>query len=85
MTHRASRKFWLLYEALPHEIKTAADDAFAQLKANPRHPSLQFKKLGSTDFWSARVTRNYRVLGVQIEEGYLWFWIGSHGEYERLI
>jgi len=34
---------------------------------------------------SARVTRDYRVLGVLMNDIVIWFWIGSHDNYERLI
>jgi hypothetical protein len=44
--HRASADFWQAYAALAEEIRRRADKQFAPLKANPRHPSLQFKKIG---------------------------------------
>jgi hypothetical protein len=47
------------------------------------HPSLHFKKVG--DFVSARVGISYRVLGVNVPDGILWFWIGRHAEYDRII
>jgi len=53
------------------------------LKDDPRHPSLQFKKVGK--FWSVRIGLRYRALAVETNDAYLWFWIGSHGEYDRLI
>ena len=83
MKHAASPKFWVAYEQLPIPIRELADANFALLKRNPRHPSLQFKKIGR--FWSARVGLRYRALAVETDEGYLWFWIGSHAEYDRLI
>jgi len=58
------------------------------LKANPLHPSLQFKKVGERrglELWSARVTLNYRALAIRREYGCLWFWIGDHSAYEALI
>jgi len=27
----------------------------------------------------------YRALGLKVDDGIVWFWIGSHAEYERLI
>jgi hypothetical protein len=53
MTHRASRRFWNCYRALPTEVQRLADDNFSLLKSDARHPSLQFKKAGR--FWSVRV------------------------------
>jgi hypothetical protein len=43
--HRTNAEFWKEYRALPADIRDRADKQFALLKANPRHPSLQFKKL----------------------------------------
>jgi hypothetical protein len=42
-----------------------------------------FKKVGN--YWSVRAGQAYRALGVEIETGILWFWIGTHAEYDRLI
>jgi len=56
---------------------------FNFLKSDPHHPSLHFKRIGR--YWSARAGLHYRALAVEIEEGLLWFWIGSHAEYDRLI
>lgn len=83
MKHRASREFWNLHRALPEEIRTTADKAFALLKQDPRHPSLRFKKIGR--FRSARVGLHYRALAVEVSDGLLWFWIGSHADYDRLV
>ena len=83
MNHFASSGFWQCYKALPAEIKTLADKNFQLLREDPSHPSLHFKKVGR--FRSARVGLQYRVLAVEVEDGLLWFWIGSHSEYDRLI
>jgi len=32
-----------------------------------------------------RITRDYRALGVRDGEAIVWFWIGSHADYERLL
>ena len=88
MQHRAASDFWQQYLALPHELRARADKQFSLLKANPQHPSLQFKKVGERhghEIWSARVTLNYRALAIKRGEGYLWFWIGDHRAYEALI
>jgi hypothetical protein len=44
---------------------------------------LQFKKVGR--YWSVRVGLRYRALAIEVDGGYLWFWIGSHADYDRLI
>ena len=83
MNHFAPPEFWLHYHALPRAIRKLADKNFEFLKENPRHPSLRFKKVGR--FWSARVGREHRVLAVEIPDGLIWFWIGAHDEYKRII
>ena len=83
MKHFASPKFWNCYDKLPQAIQQQADKAFALLKENPYHPSLRFEKKGKG--WSARVSRGYRALAKERPEGLVWFWIGPHDEYERLI
>jgi hypothetical protein len=86
--HRAHADFWKEYRALPADIRDRADRQFALLRANPRHPSLQFKKLterGGRELWSARVTLKYRALAVKLDDDYVWFWIGEHDAYEGTI
>jgi hypothetical protein len=68
---------------LPIEIRKLADKNFQLLKNDAAHPSLQFKKVGK--LWSARVGSDYRALATRIEGGFLWVWIGTHVEYDRLI
>jgi hypothetical protein len=44
---------------------------------------LHFKKVGR--FWSVRIGLRYRALGVEADDGLLWFWIGSHADYDASI
>ncbi|TWT81725.1 hypothetical protein CA13_31780 [Planctomycetes bacterium CA13] len=83
MNHSASPAFWDCYKQLPDAIRTLADKNFTLLKADPHHPSLHFKKVGR--YRSARVGRDFRALAVETDDGLLWFWIGNHAEYDRLI
>jgi len=83
LNHHASPDFWACYRSLPAEIQDLADKSFAFLKQDPRHPSLRFKKVGS--YWSARVGLSYRALAVEATDGLVWFWIGSHAEYDEII
>lgn len=83
MTHHATPAFWSLYGSLPQEVQQIADRSFARLKNDPRHPSLRFKKVGR--FWSARVGLRYRALAVESGDDLVWFWIGTHAEYDKLI
>ena len=83
MTHRATSRFWAAYDSLTPELRALADKQFQLLKSDARHPSLHFKKTGRV--WSARVNRSIRALAVRDGADYVWFWIGDHREYERLI
>jgi hypothetical protein len=60
-----------------------ADRSFARLKIDPAYPSLHFKQVGR--YWSARVGLYYRALAVRDGNDCLWFWIGSHAEYDHLL
>jgi len=81
--HRASEKFWKFYDELPEQIQKLADQNYELLKGDPRHPSLRFKKVGR--FWSVRVGIHYRAAAVEDGEDFVWFWIGHHSEYDRLL
>jgi hypothetical protein len=84
--HFASPGFWSLYHCLPAHVRETADKYFALLKSDLAHPSLHFKRVG--DLWSARAGLHYRALGMDApggEKGILWFWIGPHTTYDRLV
>jgi len=82
LTHYAAPSFWRAYDQLPEQIRALADKQFQLLKANPQHPSLHFKRVGR--FHSTRVGAHYRALAVDAPDGVLWFWIGTHADYDRL-
>lgn len=83
MIHFASPSFWLAYESLPVSVQRLADRNYEIIKKDPKHPSLHFKKIGR--YGSVRVGIHYRALVVEVEDGVLWFWVGSHSEYDKLI
>jgi hypothetical protein len=83
LNHLTTPEFWASYQDLSPEIQALADKQYALLLENSRHPSLHFKKVGR--YFSVRVNDDFRSLGVEIPEGILWFWIGPHREYERII
>jgi len=81
--HFATPQFWEHYEKLPSSVRDLADKNFGLLKANPKHPSLRLKKVGR--YWSARVGRKHRSLAVETSDGLIWFWIGRHGNYDKVL
>ena len=60
-----------------------ADKCYRLFERDPQHPSLHLKKVGK--YWSVRVGRSHRAPATEIENGFIWIWIGTHEEYERLI
>ncbi|MER8551982.1 hypothetical protein NKH69_12015 [Mesorhizobium sp. M0976] len=83
MKHFATPSFWEAYAKLPSLIKAKANRRFAKLNSEPFHPSLHFKQVGR--YWSARVDVNYRAVAVRDHDDVVWFWIGTHSEYDRLL
>lgn len=83
MIHYASPDFWASYRELPTEVQSLADKSFALLKSNPRHRSLRLKRVG--EYHSVRVGLHYRAIGVAVQNGISWFWIGTHAEYDEMV
>lgn len=81
-----TESFWRAYRSLPEGIRAQARKAYRLFRENPRHPSLQFKSVHPTEpIYSARITREYRVVGIMEEDSIVWFWAGPHDEYLRII
>jgi hypothetical protein len=72
-------------DALPVDVQILARRSYAQLKADPTHPSLHFKTVGNGRFHSVRIGLYYRALGLPVHGGVHWFWIGTHGEYDKIV
>jgi hypothetical protein len=86
MRHLTLPRFWQHYQQLPKEMQALADKNYELLKVDPQHPSLHFKKVGKRKrLWSVRVGEHYRALGADKPEGVVWFWIGTHAEYDKLL
>jgi len=83
---RATPRFWAAYRELPKPVRVAARKAYQLFRENPRHPSLQFKKIHvSEPIYSVRVTLGYRALALVENDEATWFWVGSHADYDRLL
>jgi len=83
LRHYVSPSFRALFNALPPQVQQLANKNYELLKADPRHPSLHFKKLGK--YWSVRIGAHYRALALEVEGGMQWFWIGTHAEYDKIV
>ncbi len=83
MTHRTAPSFWHFYGMLPADIKRLADENFKLLKADPRHPSLHFKKVKK--YWTVRAGIHYRAVAQEVDGDMVWFWIGHHSQYDPMV
>lgn len=83
MTHYTTPGFWRLYNALPTDVQKIADKNYDLLEVDPTRPSLQLKEVAG--YWSVRVGLHYRALASRRGDEFVWFWIGSHAEYDKAI
>jgi hypothetical protein len=81
---RATPEFWKLYRDLPAEVRSLARKNYQLWREHPFHSSLKFKKIGR-EKWSVRVGIHYRAVGKFERDIFVWDWIGTHGEYDRLV
>jgi hypothetical protein len=73
--HYTSSDFWALYWALPVEIRELAEKNYQLLKENPRHRSLQLKRV--EELWSVRVGKHYRAIGIDAPGGIQWIGLAA--------
>jgi hypothetical protein len=86
VTSRLHATFRRDFARLPREIQQRASNAYRRFQADPTHPSLQFKRLNaSLPLWSVRVTDSYRAVGVRTDDEFVWFFIGTHAEYDQML
>ena len=81
---RATPTFWRRYRALPVSVRAAARKTYQLWQVDALHPSLHFKRVAG-DKWSVRIGIHYRAVGKFDENGFVWDWIGTHGEYDRIV
>ncbi len=79
-------RFRKALQQLPESVQRQARAAYRIFRQNPQHPSLHFKQVHPIrSIYSVRVSRNYRALGVRDGDEIVWFWIGSHANYDQLL
>jgi hypothetical protein len=83
---RVNERFRKAFDSLPEDIQRRAREAYERWHENPAHPSLQYKKIHDTQpVYSVRVGLGWRALGMLQGDVMIWFWIGPHSEYDRLV
>jgi hypothetical protein len=86
MISRTTERFRAAYAALPAAIQQQAREAYRLFRQNPTHPGLRFRQVHPTrPIYSARINLQYRAVGIRDADTMIWFWIGPHDEYERLL
>jgi hypothetical protein len=86
MISHTTEHFRKLFSELPKKIQRQARTTYRQFKKEPYYPSLHFKRVHSTKaIYSVRITIDYRAVGIQNDNEIVWFWIGTHKEYEKLL
>jgi hypothetical protein len=83
MKSRAVTSFWAGYNRLPETIQKLAAKQYSLLLENSHHPSVRFKKVGT--HWSARITDDYRAVGIMDGDTVIWFFVGTHAEYIQIL
>ena len=78
--------FWKAYRQLPEHVRRQAREAYRLFTEDSRYPSLQFKRVSQRrPVYSVRINIDYRALGVRNGDEIVWFWIGPHHEYDRIL
>ena len=84
-------EFWERYKAHPPAARTAADacshspeTVLVFIGKPARFPSAYAVK-GNSDWWSIRIGDHYRALCVRDGQDCVWFFIGSHADYNALV
>ncbi len=86
MTSHTTARFRAAFQQLPAPVQHQARAAYRLFRQNPQHPSLRFRQVHPTEpIYSARVGLHYRAVGVRDADTIVWFWIGSHAEYDALL
>jgi len=79
-------QFRKAFANLPEEVQEQIRRAYRQFKQDPSHPSLRFKKVHpELPIYSARISKSYRAVGQVDRDTIIWFWVGSHSEYDQLL
>lgn len=87
MKSELTDEFIKCFADLPERVQKTARKNYKLWKQNPSHPSLEFKKLNTKQpTYSVRAGIGWRAVGVMKgSETIIWFWIGSHSNYDKLL
>jgi len=83
--HWRSKSFNDCFKNLPKIIQQKAYTDFEHMLSNPQQVGLKslYKAHDYYQVYSAQVGNGYRTLGIKVQNFYIWYWIGTHEEYNR--
>lgn len=86
---RRARSGWRGTAALPPDVRELAQAAYSKFIKDHNHPSLRRHLLDDThrgrhrkEIWSVSIGK-YRAIYVEDGDTNVWYWIGSHNDYEN--
>jgi hypothetical protein len=83
-TEEAQHLDWCnIFNELPMDVQEAALETYALFNGNPWNRSFHFGRLGQA--WSIRAAPAYRAMAAASSTGFVWSWIGSRTDYDRII
>jgi mRNA-degrading endonuclease RelE of RelBE toxin-antitoxin system len=86
MKSRITRSFLQQFARLPDNVQQQARQSHRLFVNDHQHPSLHFKRIcANPPTYSARVGSGYRVVGGLDGDTVVWYWIGTHAEYDQLL
>lgn len=75
-----------MFGSLPEQVQSQSRRSYLLFRRNPSHPGLNFKKVDEqNNVYSVRIGSGYRALGQMDGSEIVWFWIGPHGDYDKLV
>ncbi len=86
MISKTTKRFRNAFADLPDDVRRQAQRIYRLFAGDPNHPSIRFKKIhGTESIYSARISLDYRALGVLHGKYIIWYWIGTHAEYDKQL
>lgn len=82
MISRTSSRFWKCYRKLPKHIRKEARKAKESILSKS---SLQKGTFYPSNFFFAYISKDYPAVGIQQNNQIIWFWLGSHNDYDNLL
>jgi len=83
---KTTQEFRERFAKLPAPVRKYSKRVYRRWQVDPWQPPLQFKPIHRTlPIYSVRIGLRWRAIGVRAADKVIWFWIGSHKEYDQKI